>query len=128
VNDAIRAYNDRRNLDAERQKERSKRRRGLDPAFKAKCDAEDRCRNPDCLRTRATHSLERHHIVHRSLLGRDNPDRDHPDNGMALCHPCHQAHHTGRASFTRSMLSASEIAFILQSMGEPYLDRHFPEA
>lgn len=128
MTDAQRAYNDRRNLDAQRQKERQRARRGLSPEFKEKCDAEEKCRNPKCIRTRAWHKLERHHIVHRSLLGRDNPVRDHPDNGMALCHGCHMAHHSGKVNFTRDMLSASEVAFILEHIGENYLDKHFPEA
>lgn len=126
MTDAQRAFDDRQRLAKARQRERSTKRKTVAPAFKAKVNGERCCRQ--CKAPRGSVKIDMHHIVHRPKMGRDNPLRDHPDNAMALCHDCHMSHHDGTLHLSRSILSASELAFIMENIGEGYLDRQFPEA
>lgn len=126
MTDAQRAFDERQRLAKKRQRERSTKRKRVAPEMIEKVKSERGCRC--CGASARRVKIDVHHIVHRPKMGRDHPLRDHPDNAMALCHECHMGHHDGTVKLRRDMLSASETAFILQHVGEGYLDKHFPEA
>lgn len=124
MTDAQRAFDERQRLAKKRQRERSTKRKRVDPAMIEKVSSERCCRV--CRTSARRVKIDVHHIVHRGKIGRDHPERDHPDNGMALCHDCHMGHHDGTVKVWRHLLSASEVAFILRHVGEGYLDRQYP--
>lgn len=123
MNDRLTAYNARRALDRERQKRKRQEAMRVRPEFVQKASDEGQCRC--CLRATA---IDAHHIVHRSKLrGMKGHIRDDLRNSMALCRDCHSLYHAGKMKFDRSMLSQSEVEFILQYAGQEWLDKVYPE-
>lgn len=80
-----------------------------------------------CRRCGSTYNVQCHHIVHRARLGTTHPELHHIDNGMPLCHDCHQAHHTTvEGRIPRSLLTTAERAFLLEHAAG-WADSWYPE-
>jgi len=123
MNEKIAAYNSRREMDAERKKRKKREAMRVRPEFVGKAISEGRCRC--CTLPKG---LEAHHIVHRSKLrGMGSAVRDDLNNAMALCHECHMKYHAGKIKFRRSMLSTSELGFIIEHVGAGWLEKVYPE-
>lgn len=108
-------YNERRNLAAKK-----KRKRPSNPDVLA---AFDRSR---CAICQSGHGVEAHHIVPRSKFGKgESPDV--VSNLLAVCHACHQDHHTtAHKRIPRLVLSEAQIAFVVAKQGESWMDRWYP--
>ncbi len=80
-----------------------------------------------CRRCGSTYGVQCHHIVHRARLGTSHPKLHHPDNGMPLCHDCHQDHHTTvEGRIPRRLLLPGERAFLL-THAPGWADTWYPE-
>lgn len=110
-------YNERRKLDAGR-KTRNRRKTN-----RAAFQRLDRTR---CAICPATHNIEAHHIIPRSKFAKGEPC-DVDENLLAVCHGCHQDHHTtAHKRIPRLVLSEAQIAFVLARQGEAWIDRWYP--
>lgn len=72
---------------------------------------------------------EVHHIVPRSQwskLEREAGEHNHPHNLMALCHSCHQDHHTTTRRVPRDRLLATEVDFATSRMGAVWVGKWYP--
>ena len=126
MNEKMRAYNARREIDVKKKKD--KRSQTSLRKFREKAKQEDKCRNPECMRSRRFSKLHAHHIVHRGKFNPYNKERDNPNNAMALCFVCHTNYHTGKLFPNRSWLRDEEIAFIIEHVGSGWLGKVYPKS
>lgn len=113
---------------ARRQHERDRRRRTITGPGNLTGARNRKVRGQPC-RICGTHqSIEAHHILPRSYLGRTHPHLHHDDNLMPLCHLHHQHHHTGgrAARIPRHHLTPAELAFATQHARPGWLDTWYP--
>lgn len=109
-------YNERRKLEATRRKKNSSRSKDVFRRL-------DRSRCSICL---ATHNIEAHHIVPRSKFAKGEPC-DVDENLLAVCHACHQDHHTtAHKRIPRLVLSPAQVEFITQKQGVAWMDKWYP--
>lgn len=73
-------------------------------------------------------SIEAHHLVPRSKLGRTHPKLHDDDNLLPLCHLHHQMHHTQGREYriARHHLTAAELTFVLEHTTPAWADAWYP--
>lgn len=94
-----------------------------------KVHEEGRCRM--CQRSSFVRPLTRHHIVPLSYFRRHPqvaPLRHSDANIVGLCEPCHRLVEKDPHARVelRRVLGAAEIAFVIQLVGQTWLDRRYP--
>jgi 5-methylcytosine-specific restriction endonuclease McrA len=72
--------------------------------------------------------LKLHHIVYRQHVRRAGGDEWDPRNALALCVPCHAAHHSRQRVLPVALLPPRALAFAAELLGaaaENYFARYY---
>lgn len=115
MGDRLTEYEERRRLEAKRRRARTRSRLGNRPeVHDAPC------------RVCGRRPVEAHHLVPRSKFARGDDAVHDPANLIALCHRCHQDHHTRVRLVPREVLAPAEVEFVVGRMGDRWAGTWYP--
>lgn len=89
-------------------------------SFRDTARAQRCCQHPDC--KTPTAPWDAHHVVYEQHVRAEGCPPYDDRNAMRLCKTCHGRHHSGQAPLPQSILTAANLAYAREVLGERHAD------